>query len=319
MPAMASRVEALPRWMDERTDFLRRDLDVAPPATAVSVVIPIYNEEASVATTIRLVHAALARTERVFEIIVVNDGSTDDSEASLRHTQGVKLLQHDVNRGYGASLKTGLQHARYPLIAIVDGDGTYPIERLPLLIELADSECDMAVGARIGSFVHQPWLRRLPKAFLRRFAEWLTDSVIPDLNSGMRVFRKAHAERFLHLLPNGFSFTSTITMALLVHRLRVEFVPIDYHRRVGRSKIRPIRDTINFFQLILRTAFYFAPLRVFLPIAFLFFILLAGTLTWDMFVLQDLTDRSLLLLTAATQLGMFALLADLIHKRTMSV
>lgn len=294
----------------------------APPVPSntqtlgVSVVVPIHNEQEMVLQTIELLHGALRQAKRPYEIIVVDDGSTDESSAALSRAANIKHLHHEQNRGYGASLKTGIKQATYPLIAIVDGDGTYPIDRLPYMLDLADN-ADMVVGARTGRNVHQPWLRRLPKWVLRRFAEWLTHSEIPDLNSGMRVFRKEQAERVVHLLPDGFSFTSTITMALLVRRRRVEFVSIDYHKRVGRSKIRPIHDTIKFFQLIIRTAFLFAPLRVFLPIAGVFFLLFLISLVWDISC-GDLTDRSLLLLTGATQLGMFSMLTDLIHKRSMA-
>ncbi|MCA9155878.1 MAG: hypothetical protein KDA38_13865, partial [Planctomycetales bacterium] len=138
---------------------------------------------------------------------------------------------------------------------------------------------------------------------------------IPDLNSGMRVFRKSVVERFLNILPDGFSFTTTITLAMLTNNYVVHYEPIAYHPRVGRSKIRPIRDTLRFVQLILRTGMYFAPLRVFLPVATVFFLGFLVTLSLDVYH-GNLNERTLLLLVAATQLGMFALLADMIDKRS---
>ncbi|MFG0335969.1 MAG: glycosyltransferase family 2 protein, partial [Maioricimonas sp. JB049] len=145
---------------------------------------------------------------------------------------------------------------------------------------------------------------------------WMAHQEIPDLNSGLRVFRKSVAERFLSILPDGFSFTTTITLAMLTNRYAVHYEPIDYRPRVGRSKIKPIRDTLRFIQLILRTGMYFAPLRVFLPIAGLFFAGFLTTLFQDVFIRQDLTERTLILLVTSTQMGMFALLADMIDKRT---
>jgi hypothetical protein len=135
------------------------------------------------------------------------------------------------------------------------------------------------------------------------------------LNSGLRVFRRAVAVKFLKVLPDGFSFTTTITLAMLTNRYVVRYEPIDYHPRIGRSKIQPIRDTLRFLQLILRTGVYFAPLRILLPMASVVFLGAALTLTQDI-VRGDLTDRTLVLLLTSTQLGMFSLLADMIDKRT---
>ena len=141
------------------------------------------------------------------------------------------------------------------------------------------------------------------------------DAEIPDLNSGLRVFPKNIVQRFLPILPNGFSFTTTITLAMLTNQYRVHYEPVDYHARVGKSKIQPIRDTLRFLQLILRTGMYFAPLRVFLPVASIFFVAFLVTLSQDVFIRQDLTERTLILFTTATQLAMFALLSDMIDKR----
>jgi hypothetical protein len=201
------------------------------------------------------------------------------------------------------------------LIVITDADGTYPNERIPDLIALT-MQADMVVGARIGTHVHYPTLRSIPKWFLVHFAQWITRSRIPDLNSGLRVFRKSTIKRFLGILPDTFSFTTTITLAMLTNNYIVHYEPINYHPRVGRSKIKPIRDTLRFIQLILRTGVYFAPLRIFLPIAGIFLAGFLITLFQDIVYRQDLTERTLILLVAATQLGMFALLADMIHKRS---
>jgi glycosyltransferase involved in cell wall biosynthesis len=281
---------------------------------AFSLIIPAYNEQNGIIPVLDELQATLNVATCEYEIIVVNDGSTDDTGKLLRPYKGIRLVEHRRNCGYGASLKTGIRHAKYPWIVITDADGTYPNDRIPHLVSLT-AQADMVVGARIGANVRYSNLRKIPKWFLVRFAQWLTRSHIPDLNSGLRVFRKSIAERFLTILPNNFSFTTSITVAMLMNNYTVHYEPIDYHARVGKSKIKPIRDTLRFVQLILRTGVYFAPLRIFMPLSGLFFAGFLVSLLQNLWV-QDLTERTLILLIAATQIGMFALLADMIDKRT---
>jgi glycosyltransferase involved in cell wall biosynthesis len=285
---------------------------------AFSILIPVYNEEKGIELTLERLQEQLNVSRCTYEIIVVNDGSTDRTSEILHYLQEVmefRVIEHPSNRGYGAALKTGIRQAKYSAIVITDGDGTYPNERIPQLVALLE-KADMVVGARTGANVRYPTIRKIPKWFLVRFAEWIANSRIPDLNSGLRVFRKNIVEKFFNILPNTFSFTTTITLAMLTNGYLVHYEPIDYYARQGNSKIKPIRDTLRFVQLILRVGLYFAPLRVFLPIAGLFFLGFLFTFIQDIFVRENLTERSLLLLIAATQTGMFALLADMIDKRT---
>lgn len=287
----------------------------AIPYPAFSLIIPVYNEEQSVISTLDHLQKILNAAACEYEIVVVNDGSTDGTEQILRSRHDIKVIQHARNRGYGAALKTGIRHAQYPLIVITDADGTYPNERIPELVTLTKT-ADMVVGARVGANVIYPTIRKIPKWFLVHFAQWVTMHRIPDLNSGLRVFRKSVVEKFLNILPDTFSFTTTITVAMLTNHYIVHYEPIDFHHRIGQSKIKPIRDTLGFIQLILRTGVYFAPLRVFLPVAAVFFVGFLITLFQDIFIRHDLTERTLILLVSATQLGMFALLADMIDKRS---
>ncbi|KAF3887039.1 MULTISPECIES: glycosyltransferase family 2 protein [Nostocales] len=282
---------------------------------AFSLVLPVYNEEKSIAATLSNLHRTLNLARCQYEIIVVNDGSTDETGDILSSHSDIRIIEHIRNRGYGAALKSGIRQAKYPLIVITDADGTYPNERIPELVALTN-QADMVVGARIGNNVTYSNLRKIPKWFLVRFAEWISMTSIPDLNSGLRVFRKSIVEEFLNILPDTFSFTTTITLAMLTNHYIVHYVPIDYHHRVGKSKIKPVQDTLRFVQLILRVGVYFAPLRVFLPVAGLFFAAFLITLCQDIFIRRDLTERTLILFVAATQLGMFALLADMIDKRS---
>jgi glycosyltransferase involved in cell wall biosynthesis len=280
----------------------------------VSLVLPVYNEAQNLAALLTGLQSAMQACCDVFEVIVVNDGSTDGSREILRGRSDIRLIEHPVNRGYGAALKTGIRHAKYPLIVISDADGTYPPEHLAALL-LRMEHADMVVGARTGSEVAYPLIRGIPKWFLVRFAEWMARQRIPDLNSGLRVFQRDVAQRFLKILPDGFSFTTTITLAMLTNGYLVEYEPINYRSRTGRSKIRPIRDTLGMLRTILFTGMYFAPLRVFLPIATFFGVGFLATVTQDI-IYRDLTERTLILFVAATQFGMFALLAEMIDKRS---
>lgn len=295
----------------ERTGLVAEEASL----DAVSVVVPVFNEEDGVAQTLNELHRVLGQTGYTYEIVVVDDGSRDRTAEILTGRSDIHLLQHRRNRGYGAALKTGIAHAKYPLVAITDADGTYPNDRLSELIALTQ-EADMVVGARTGANVTYSKLRSIPKYFLVAFAQWIAQQPIPDINSGMRVFRTSVLKKFLGILPDTFSFTTTITLAMLTNNYVVHYHPIDYFHRKGHSKIKPIRDTLRFVQLILRTGVYFAPLRIFLPIAGLFFGAFGVSLLIDILVLQDITDTTLLMFVTAIQITIFALLADMIDKRT---
>lgn len=284
-----------------------------------SVIVPCYNEEEAVGQTID--HLLANESDpSIFEIIAINDGSTDGTRGVLekysKRYPNVHLVDHPTNQGYGASLKTGIRKARADLIAITDADGTYPNERLPELVAACE-EYDMVVGARTADDAAHSKLRAAPKFFLQRWMSWIARQHIPDINSGMRVFRKSVAERFIGILPDGFSFTVTITLAMLTNYRPTLFVPITYRERIGQSKLSPIRDTLRFVALILRTGTYFAPLRVFFPFVGLLFVMVLVSLVYDVVYLGNLTDKTVLLFLFALNAGMFALLADMIDKRSI--
>jgi glycosyltransferase involved in cell wall biosynthesis len=283
-----------------------------------SLIVPCFNEEGAIARTITELRNSLAHIEQ-YELVIVNDGSTDRTGEILAQVAAddpnLRVVTHVMNRGYGAALKTGIRNSRAELIAITDADGTYPNHRLLELVVEAES-ADMAVGARIAADVTYPLIRRIPKIFLNAYATWIARQPIPDLNSGMRVFRRTIAERFFNILPDGFSFTTTITLAMLTNRYVVKYVPIGYAHRIGKSKIKPIKDTLRFFQLILRTGMYFAPLRIFSPLLVIFFLGFSASLCWDVFVRHDLREMTMLLMMLLINTTMFALLADMIDKRS---
>jgi glycosyltransferase involved in cell wall biosynthesis len=276
----------------------------------VSVVMPAYNEAGMVGQQIEKVREVMDLTNCPYELIVVDDGSTDDTADVVRQHDAV-LISKKYNRGYGAALKTGIAAAKYEWILIIDADGTYPSESIPDLLQ-ALPEYDMVVAARTGKSVHIPLIRRPMKWVLGRLANYLAGQPIPDLNSGLRVFRKSLAEQFQHLLPAGFSFTSTITMSLLLNDYRVLYIPIDYHKRVGLSKVRALH-VYDFLLVILRTAIYFNPLRFFLPLGAVFFVGGLAKLAYDVWRWK-FSPNGGLLIVAALIVWAVGLLSDQISR-----
>lgn len=286
-----------------------------PPA--VTLLVPVYNEAGALnglAAGLRRVMAVLPAGS---EAILVDDGSTDAGARRLpvlADKCGVRLLRHDRNRGYGAALKTALGHARTEWVAIADADGTYPLEDLGRLLDRVADGADMAVGAR--PVRQQPWVRRPAKVFLNAFASYLAGAEIPDLNSGLRVFRRDDALRCRRLLPDGFSFTSTITMALLGEGRRVDYMPITYDARVGSSKIRPVRDLSGFVMLLVRLALAFAPLKVFGPLSGFLVAVGVALLAGRMFMAEPFgVATTVVFLLGGVQVFALGLLADLINRR----
>lgn len=247
----------------------------------VSVVVPAFDEREAIAASVRELREVLERLDRPWELLVVDDGSTDGT-GDIARDEGATVVRLPRNLGYGGALKAGIARARYDVIVITDADGTYPADAIPALLEHAD-DFDMVVGARTGADVHIPATRRPAKWFLGRLASYLAGQRIPDLNSGLRVVHRRLVERFEHLLPSGFSFTTSITLAALCNDALVHYHPIDYRRRTGSSKIRP-SHAFDFLMLILRTVVFFNPLKVFLPVGAVLFLVGFAKFVWDLFV-----------------------------------
>lgn len=287
---------------------------------ALSVVVPALNEEGAIATVLEKLEQTCSKTALPFEILVVDDGSGDRTGEVAKVFEYVTVLRHEENRGYGAALKTGIERAKGEIVAIIDADGTYPTDEVPRLIQmLREKSCDMVVASRRGSGAKHPISRRPVKLFLRLLANFVAGTSIPDPNSGLRVFKRSIARRFIPILPGGFSFTTTLTLAMLTNGYSVVHVTTDYHARVGRSKIRPIRDTVGFLQLTIRSGLYFAPLKIFFSIGGG---LIALAIVWGVLsklLLDQVADvTTLLLILAGLQIAALGLLAELINHRVPS-
>jgi glycosyltransferase involved in cell wall biosynthesis len=292
---------------------------IPPTADAldVTVVLPCYNERDHVELEIKRIRAALEAAELSHELLCIDDGSTDGTREVLQDIDGIRTILFPRNQGSGTARRVGTQQARGRVVVWTDADMTYPNDRIPELVAQLDDTYDQVVGARrteAGTYR----LARVPaKWAIRKLASFLTSTEIPDLNSGLRAFKRAVAEPYLRLLPSGFSCVTTITLAFLANGHQVKYVPIDYFKRAGRSKFHPFKDAYNYLIQVLRMVMYFNPLRVLMPVALT---LLAATFAKagvDLLV-HDLrvTGSTVLVGLAAFNIMAIALLADLVVRRT---
>jgi glycosyltransferase involved in cell wall biosynthesis len=283
---------------------------------AVSVVIPAYNEEEAAQPVLKDIKSVMDGLGFPYEIIVVDDGSTDSTVAQCQAIEGVQVIRHSRNRGTGAARTTGMQAARGQKVLMTDADGTYPTDVFAQMIEALDS-CEMVIGARKREAGTIRWLRSLAKNLIKSLASYMTATKIPDLNSGLRGMKRDAVLRFLSILPNTHSWVSTITMAFLSSNLEVRWIEIDYHKRIGKSTFHPIRDTYNYLTLVVRAIMYFNPLRIFLPLSLgLFTVGFVKAIT-DIFRYNfHFAPSTVMLVLTAVHLGAIGLLADLIVKRS---
>jgi len=284
----------------------------------LSIIIPVFNERDTIRLTLSKMVEVVSTLTVPVEIIVVDDSSHDGTDQTLVEfsNKRIKIIRHPANRGYGAALKSGLGIAAYPVIAITDADGTYPNELIPELFKKMQTDSlDMVVGARTGENVEIPFTRRPAKWVLNKIANYLAGFKIPDLNSGLRIFRKDVALKFKNILPDGFSFTTTITLAMVTNGYRVDYESIDYRKRGGKSKIRPVYDTLNFLQLIIRTVLYFNPLKIFLPISGIFVFLSFVLMLYRLLIAEAFGVTSVVLFVCGIQFLGLGMIADLIDRR----
>lgn len=232
--------------------------------SSVSVIIPTFNEEETIGKV--LLELTKFSGDYGWEVIVVNDASTDDTAKIAEEYKGVKLLNHYHHKGYGASLKTGIRESKNDIIMIMDSDGQHNPSDINKLLECMD-QADMVVGAREDGKSDE-WIRRPGKLLLKIVANYLAETKIPDINSGFRAIKKKCIEEFMHILPNNFSFSTTITLAMFKAGYNIRYVPIKVgSRRSGRSAVKQLRDGPNVILLIIRCISLFNPLKVYLPAA----------------------------------------------------
>jgi glycosyltransferase involved in cell wall biosynthesis len=275
---------------------------VAEPSE-VSVVIPAYNEAHSIAAVV----SAMASAATWREIIVVDDGSSDETGARAKGA-GACVVRHPYNKGNGAAVKSGIRRASGDFVLILDGDGQHRAGDARRIVARL-GEYDLVIGARSAS-TQASQTRRLGNAALNRFAGYLTERDIPDLTSGFRAARREHLLEFLHLLPNGFSTPTTTTLAFIKGGYNVAFEPTEASVREGNSKIRLARDGTRFFIIILKIVTLFSPLRVFLPVALLSFVVGVGYAIWTIATQSHVTNSSVLLIVLAVMVFLVGLVSE---------
>ena len=270
----------------------------------LSVVIPVFNEEKNI-------RDVLARIRRTVgpeaEIIVVDDGSTDSTPELLKESDAL-LVRHPYNKGNGAAIKTGIRHARREYMVLMDGDGQHRPEDIPKLVA-GLSEYDMVVGARDKGST-QSFGRKIYNHTLNVFAGYIAGRRIPDLTSGFRAIRRKVARGFLHLLPNTFSYPTTITLSMIRAGFSIDFMPLHFDVRAGKSKIRPIRDGLRFLVILLRISSLFSPLKVFLPVSMFFLLGGIGYYVYTFITWHRFTNFTTLMLITAVMVFMLGLVAE---------
>lgn len=276
------------------------------PAPNVSIVIPALNEAESLPYVLKGLHAW---NERGAEIIVVDDGSADDT-ARVASEYGARVIRHRNNKGYGAALKAGIRAAEREIVVMFDADGQFDTNEIEKLVT-ALNDCDMAVGVRPRG-AGSPTLRKPGKWLLAKTANYLAQTEIPDLNCGFRALRVETAKRFLNLLPNGFSFTTTLTLAMFKDGYNMAYLPVAVQPRTrGTSSVR-VADGFNTLLLIIRIIALFDPLQVFLPASSLLFLIGLIDLSLESIKLGRLNVASgaVVLFVSAIMIFMFGILAD---------
>lgn len=284
------------------------------PGHSLTIIIPAKNEAAAIGDVVTRAKAACPRAD----IIVVDDGS-EDGTASAAEAAGARVHRHPVSLGNGAAIKSGVREATGELIACLDGDGQHNPEDLPGLVSRIEAGFDMVIGAR-NAGGHANFGRLFANGFYNEVATLMSNQRIDDLTSGFRVAKAELFKRFLYLLPNGFSYPTTITMAFLRSGFPIDFVPIEVGKRgaEGKSHIRPIRDGIRFLVIIFKIATLYSPLKLFIPVSGLFFATGLGYYAYTYFSYGRFTNMSMLILSAAVIIFLIGLISEQITALTFS-
>lgn len=278
----------------------------------VSIVLPVFNESGHLGEEIARIRKSMDDSRFSYEVIVVDDGSTDGSTEELRRTEGIRLVEFSTNRGSGSARKYGTMLARGRIVVWSDVDMTYPNDRIPELVEELKGH-DQVVGARRSEEGTLRLLRRPAKWIVRRFASYLSGAKIPDLNSGFRAFRREVGLQFLYMLPRGFSCVTTLTMSFMTNGYSIKYVPIDYFPRAGDSKFHWRKDTRRYLLQVVRMTLMYEPLRVFGPPAVLLGLAGVAKLVFDLYDKNfRVGTNTMLMIGVAAALFLIGTLADLL-------
>lgn len=288
----------------------------------LSVLLPAFNEEDAIERVLAEIVTTLADEPFRYEILVVDDASTDATAERAERFAGecaegvVRVIRCAENRGAGAARKIGVRQAQGEIVVMLDADGSYPAESIPALLRWFPTY-DQVNGARTSEQGTLPWLRKPAKWFIRQLASYLTGHKIPDLNTGMKAFKREAMLPWLWVVPDGFSCVTTMTLAFLTNGYAVKYVPTEYRPRIGQSKFHPVKDTLAYLSTVLRMVLYFRPLKVFLPLSGM--LLLFGTLKtiFDVRVTGSMQESDIVVFVAAFMTCMLGLLAEVIvaHQR----
>ena len=270
----------------------------------ISVVLPAKNESGAIGQTIE----RIKQLNIAHEIIVVNDGSTDQTK-QVAESAGAKVVSHPYSKGNGAAIKTGARTATGDIIVFMDADGQHDPQDIPRLIEKIERGYDLVVGARQkGSQASVG--RGIANALYNNLATYMTEQKVEDLTSGFRAVRADKFREFLYLLPNGFSYPTTSTMAFFRAGYSVTYVPIHAAKRIGKSHIHPLKDGVRFFLIIFKIATLFSPLKMFLPIAVLLFMIGTGWYGYTLWDAGRFTNMSALLYTGSIMVFLMGLISE---------
>lgn len=273
--------------------------------TQVSVIVPARDEAASIGPLIRRITNELPNAE----ILVINDGSVDDT-ASIARAARAKVISHPHSLGNGAAVKAGARNATGEILVFLDGDGQHNPTDISRLLERLDDGFDMVIGARSTRESHANWGRLMANGVYNLVASIVTGHTIPDLTSGFRAVKADKFRKYLYLLPNGFSYPTTITMAFMRSGFPVDFIDIEAAKRKGKSHIRPIRDGIRFLLIIFKIATLYAPLKLFLPASGLFFLTGVGYYAYTFATQGRFTNMTLLLFSASVIIFLIGLVSE---------
>lgn len=273
-------------------------------SASISIVIPAKNEAASIGAVLKQLRALVPTAE----LVVVDDGSTDNT-AGIANQHGARVVTHPTSRGNGAAVKSGLRAVSGEIVVCMDADGQHSPADVPRLLDRLAEGYDMVVGARM-SGSQANWWRGLANRLYNRIASWMTGQPVDDLTSGFRAVRRARMLEFLPLLPNGFSYPTTSTMAFFRAGYGVSYVPIQAAKRTGRSHIRVGRDGVRFLLIIFRVGTLYSPLKIFFPLSLLLFTTGAGYVVWTLLADGRFTNFGTLLLVTSLLVFLIGLVSE---------